>query len=83
MNKRVRIGKKKLKTLLAIAEADPRFTKKCVAYCYPAGHHFQLKLDKAYRRVKVEDLTAEELNERWSSTEWWIEDEELCLCRGR
>lgn len=33
--------------------------------------------------INIDSLTDEQLNEKWYSSEWWIEDGDLCLMRGR
>lgn len=33
--------------------------------------------------VDINYLSDEQLNEKWYSTEWWIEDGDLCLMKGR
>lgn len=46
-----------------------------VCYCYFNTKRVDL--------VPIEKLTQEQLNEKWYSSEWWIEGGDLCLMRGR
>lgn len=64
---------KKLKTL--IEENKEHITSGYVCYCY-------FHTDKC-DRVAINELSDKELNSRWCSSEWWIEDNDLCLMKGR
>ena len=65
---------KKLKDIIArLRDEEWHGTKVC--YCY-------FNTPKCYQ-VKVSELTDEELNEEYWGREWWIEDNELCLMKGR
>ena len=33
--------------------------------------------------IDFDELTATQLDEKWYSSEWWIESGDLCLMRGR
>lgn len=63
----------KLKTII---EKNKDYIKsKYVCYCY-FGY-------KTTIRVKIKELTKDQLEEKWYSSEWWIEDNELCLMKGK
>ena len=64
---------KKLKTL--IRENKQYITSGKVCYCY-------FHTEKC-KQVEITNLTIEELNISYKSSEWWIEDGDLCLMKGR
>ena len=64
---------RKLKTI--IKENEPLITSGMVCYCY--FHTAKCK------QVKIENLTIEELEIRYKKSEWWIEEGDLCLMKGR
>ena len=64
----------KLKTIIKkLRKQEWHGTKVC--YCY-------FNTTKVHQ-VKVSELTDEELEEKYLSREWWIEDNDLCLMKGR
>lgn len=64
---------KKLKTL--IKNTASNITSHKVCYCYFHTEKCQ--------QVDIYDLTEEQLNEYFHDSEWWIEDGDLCLMKGR
>ena len=65
-------GKRALKTI--IKETEYLITTGCVFYCYER----QINGVDGYQ-VKIEDLTDEQLNQRYAERDWWVEDGDLCL----
>ena len=67
------MASKKLKTL--IQENEPLITSGKVCYCY-------FHTDRC-KQVEIKNLTNEELESRWKNAEWWVEEGDLCLMKGR
>ena len=61
--------------LKSIIEKNKEYIGEYVCYCYLGS--------KFITRVKISELTKDQLNEKWYSREWWIEDNDLCLMRDR
>lgn len=64
---------RKLKTIINNTMAN--ITSHKVCYCY-------FHTDKC-TRVDIYDLSETELNERYYESEWWLEEGDLCLMKGR
>lgn len=64
---------KKLSTI--IKECSSSITTNQVCYCY-------FHTDQCYP-MAIPKLTKEQLDERWHESEWWIEEGDLCLMRGK
>lgn len=67
--------RKALKTL--IKEHKHLITTDCVFY----GYSYPIRGKDGYQ-VKIEDLTEEQLNKRYSNRDWLIEDGDLCIKYG-
>ena len=63
----------KLKTIIKKYGDDCVNLRICICYFH----------SKTMRFIDFDDLSEEQLNEKWYSSEWWIEDGDLCLMRGR
>ena len=64
---------RKLKTI--IVENEPLIKSGKVCYCY-------FHTDKC-KQVDIDKLTIEELDTRYKESEWWVEEGDLCLMKGR
>ena len=64
---------RKLKHL--IEQNRPLITSGKVCYCY-------FHTEKC-KQVAIEKLTEEELEVRYKNSEWWVEEGDLCLMKGR
>ena len=64
---------RKLKNL--IDQNQPLITSGMVCYCY-------FNTEKCYRKP-IDNLEQVELYTSYKSSEWWIEDGDLCLMKGR
>ena len=58
-----------------IEENQPLITSKKVCYCYFHTEKCQ--------QVAIDALSQEDLKVRYKNSEWWIEDGDLCLMKGR
>lgn len=64
---------RKLKNL--IVQNQPLIQTGMVCYCY-------FHTEKCLRK-SIGDLTQDELDVRYGESEWWIEEGDLCLMKGR
>ena len=65
----------KLSDLIKKLQEDEEWQGRYVCYCF-------YNTPKC-KRVLVSKLTQSELNEQYYGREWWIEDNDLCLMRGK